>query len=86
MISSLDSLVFKNPFEIIRTRLNWSSHQSNQNHNGKISKVVPAMFKINRTQYSGPRADENFPLFSSLSDRKNQTITDKVLLANDRGN
>ena len=33
-----------------------------------------------------PRADENFPLFSYLSDSKNQTITEKVLLANDRGN
>ena len=34
----------------------------------------------------GPRANENLPLFSYLSDSKNQTIIDKVLLANDRGN
>ena len=37
----------KNPFEIIRTQWNSSSHESNQNHNGKISKAGPATFKIN---------------------------------------
>ena len=34
----------------------------------------------------GPRANENFPPFSYLSDSKDQTIIEKVLLANDRGN
>ena len=36
--------------------------------------------------HCGPRANENFPLFSYLSDSKDQTIIEKVLLANDRGN
>ena len=45
MISSLDSLVFKNPFEITRTQWNSSAHQNNQNRNGRISKAVPAAFK-----------------------------------------
>ena len=39
-------------FEIIRTRWNSSAHQGNQNHNLKISKEVPAAFKIHRTQYT----------------------------------
>ena len=35
----------------------------------------------------GPRANGNFPLFFSyLSDSKDQTTIEKVLLANDRGN
>ena len=46
------SLVFSNPFEIIRTLWTSSAHQSNQNHNGKISKAVLATFKINRTEYT----------------------------------
>ena len=45
-------LTGNNPFEIIRTRLNSSAHKSNQNHNRKISKAAPAMFKINRTTYN----------------------------------
>ena len=36
--------------------------------------------------HCGPRANENFPLFSYLSDSKDQTIIEKVLLANDRCN
>ena len=37
-------------------------------------------------EYCGPRANENFPLFSYLSDSKDQTIIEKVLLTNDRDN
>ena len=40
MKGSLESLVFNNPFEIIRTWWNLNPHQSNQNHNGKMSKAV----------------------------------------------
>ena len=39
-------MVFNDPFEIIRTQWNSSAHQSNQNYNGKVSKAVPATFKI----------------------------------------
>ena len=33
----------------MRTLWNSSPHQGNQNHNGNISKAVPAKFKIHRT-------------------------------------
>ena len=36
--------------------------------------------------HCGLRANENFPLFSYLSDSKDQTIIEKVSLANDRDN
>ena len=36
--------------------------------------------------HCGPRANENFLLFSYLSESKDQTIIEKVLLANDRDN
>ena len=52
---TLESLVFNNPFKVVRTGWNSSAQQSNQNHNGKISKAVPATFKINRLKYSGGR-------------------------------
>ena len=45
----LEGLVFNKPFEIIRTLWNSSAHQSNQEHNGIISKAVPARFKIHHT-------------------------------------
>ena len=48
----LESLVFNNPFEIVRTRWNSSVHQSSQDHNWKTSKAVPARFKIHRTKYT----------------------------------
>ena len=41
-----------NGFESIRTQRNSSTHQSNRNHNKKISKAAPAMFKIHRTWHS----------------------------------
>ena len=37
---SLESLVFNDPFEIIKT--------CNHNRNGKVSKAAPAKFKIQR--------------------------------------
>ena len=37
------------------------------------------MLRKPEIQHYGPRANENFPLFSYLSDSKNQTIIDKVL-------
>ena len=43
--------VFNCRFEIIRTRWSSRAHQSNQSHNEKISKAVPAPFKIPRTLY-----------------------------------
>ena len=48
-------LVFNSPFEIIMARWNSSAHQSNQNHNGKFSKVVPVTFKIHRKLYNKER-------------------------------
>ena len=45
-------MVLNDPFETIRTQWNSSPHLSNQNHNGKISKEVPAKFKIHCTYYS----------------------------------
>ena len=51
---SMGSLLFNDPFEIVRTQWNSSAHQSNQNYNG-ISKAVPATFKIDRTQYRSGR-------------------------------
>ena len=48
--------------------------------------VFLSIFSWTSCTHCGPRADENFQLLSYLSDSKNQTIIDKVLLANDRGN
>ena len=39
-------------FQITGTQGNLSAHQSNQTHNGKISKAVPMTFKIHRTWYN----------------------------------
>ena len=36
-------------------------------------------------KHCGPRANENFPLFSYLPHSKDQTIIERVLLENDRG-
>ena len=49
---NLESLIFNNPFEIIRTRSTSIAHQSNQNHGGKISKAVLATCKIHHTLYA----------------------------------
>ena len=50
------------------------------------TRKIPNFLRFRKIFHYGSRADENFPLFSYLSDSKNQTIIDKVLLANDKGN
>ena len=64
-------MAFHIPFEMIRTRWSARAHQSNQSHNGKISKAVPMTFKIHRIVYSVARIISHFVFTSLPSDRKN---------------
>ena len=51
-----------------------------------IQSGASQLINLRGSVHCGPRANENFPFFSYLSDSKDQTITEKLLLANDRGN
>ena len=63
----LGGLVFNSPFEIIGARWNSSPHQGNQNHNGKISKAVPAEFGMRRACYQG--IDASVKRWNEFGDR-----------------